>query len=166
MMLYSLQFWQVGPKTLVLGDKANRYGLAESLVERLYNLYCHYHVDPQWVSNLLINYRSHEAIMHLSSNLFYDSTVVSKSDSRLHPHTYYPLYFVCTSLKNSSFFNICDVHPDEAEVLLREVRKYTQPWPSQWGARKRSVCIVASSRSQVTLYLFIQVFCSVGVATF
>ena len=144
--------FQVGPKTVVLGENAIRYGLADSLIERLYN-----HYDNQrcpWIFNLLINYRSHEAIMRLSSNLFYNSTVVSKSSSRLHPHTYYPLHFVCTSLEDGTFQDVSDIHCDEADVVLREVKKYTESWPKQWGKRmKSSVCVVASSRNQVRTYV-------------
>ena len=88
--------------------------------------------------------------MRLSSNLFYNSTIVSKSDSKLHPHTYYPLHFVCTSLKDGTFQNVSDIQCDEADVTLSEVKKYTDPWPRQWGKRvKSSVGVIASSRSQV-----------------
>jgi len=146
---------QVGPKTLVLGEKAMNYGLASSLIERLYDHYNNSgnnHQPCPWIFNLLINYRSHEAIMRLSSNLFYNSTVVSKSDSKLHPHTCYPLHFVCTSLADGKFQNVSDVHDDEADIILSEVKKYTEPWPKQWGKReKSSVCIVASSRNQVSI---------------
>ena len=143
---------QVGPKTVVLGEEAINYGLADSLVERLYNCYCDNDNNQQcpWVFNLLINYRSHEAIMRLSSNLFYNSTVVSNSDSKLHPYTCYPLHFVCTSLEDGAFVDVSDINCDEANILLNEVKKYTEPWPKQWGKReKSSVGIVASSRNQV-----------------
>lgn len=137
----------------MLGKNAIEYGLASSLVERLYNHYDDITKNQPypWIFNLLINYRSHEAIMRLSSNLFYNSTVVSKSDAKLHPHTCYPLHFVCTSLDDHTFQNISDVQSDEATIVLNEVKKYTEPWPRQWGKReKSSVCIVASSRNQVS----------------
>ena len=144
---------QVGPKTVVLGEKAIRYGLADSLIERIYNHYDKNNQRCPWIFNLLINYRSHEAIMRLSSNLFYNSTVVSKSNSRLHPHTCYPLHFVCTSLEEGTFQDVSDICCDEVDVVLREVKKYTEPWPKQWGKRgKSSVCIVASSKNQVRTY--------------
>ena len=124
-----------------------------SLVERLHQ---HYNNDCQWISNLLINYQNHEAIMQLSSNLFYDSTVVSKSSSRLHPLTYYPLHFVCTSLVNKAFHNVSDVNEDEIAAVIEEVKCYTDPWPMQWGKKQRaSVCIVASSGSQVSSKVFV-----------
>ena len=142
---------QVGPQTLVLGQHAIEYGLAVSLVKRLYNHY--YDINNKTcslISNLLINYRSHEAIMRLPSNLFYNSSVVSKSDSKLHPHTYYPLHFVCTSLEDGEFQNVSDVNCDEADIILNEVKKYTESWPRQWEKREKgSVCIFASSRNQV-----------------
>jgi len=138
---------QVGPKTLVLGENAIKHGLATSLVERLNH---HYNGNRQWISNLLINYRSHEAIMRLSSNLFYNSTVESKSASRLHPSTCYPLHFVCASVANQAFKNVSDINEDEITAVLEEVKYYTDPWPMQWGRKERaSVCIVASSRNQV-----------------
>ena len=88
--------------------------------------------------------------MRLSSNLFYNSTVVSKSDSKLHPDTYYPLYFVCTSLDDGTFQNVSDTSCKEVDIILSEVKKYTESWPKQWGKReKSSVGIVASSRNQV-----------------
>ena len=88
--------------------------------------------------------------MRLSSNLFYNSTVVSKSDSKLHPSTCYPLHFVCTSLQDDGFQGVSDIQIDEADAVLREVQKYTEFWPRQWGKRERSsVCVVASSRNQV-----------------
>jgi len=130
-----------------LGENAIKHGLATSLVERLHH---HYNNNRHWISNLLVNYRSHEAIMRLSSNLFYDSTVVSKSPSRLHPSTCYPLHFVCTSMVNKDFRNVSDINEDEIAAVLEEVKCYTDPWPMQWGKKKRaSVCIVASSRNQV-----------------
>ena len=90
--------------------------------------------------------------MRLASNLFYNSTVVSKSDSKLHPYTCYPLHFVCTSLQGGAFENVNDIHSDEADVVLNEVKKYTEQWPKQWGRReKSSVCVVASSRNQVCI---------------
>ena len=89
--------------------------------------------------------------MRLSSNLFYDSVIVSKSNSKLHPHTCYPLHFVCTSLQDGTFQNVNDINCDEADIVLCEVKKYTESWPKQWGKRdKSSVCIVASSRNQVS----------------
>ena len=137
---------------LVLGENAIKYGLSDSLVERLYSCYYDNSNKQQcpWVFNLLINYRSHEAIMRLSSNLFYKSTIMSKSDAKLHPSTCYPLHFVCTSLKDGRFQGISDIHDDEADAVLREVKRYTEIWPKQWGKRENSsVCIIAPSRNQV-----------------
>ena len=150
--MYVILCIQVGPKTVVLGENAIKYGLAESLIERLYS--CYYDIGNNqwcpWVSKLLINYRSHEAIMRLSSNLFYNNTVVSKSDSKLHPSTCYPLHFVCTSLEIGRFQDVSGIQDDEADAVLREVQKYTEVWPRRWGKRERSsVCVVASSRNQV-----------------
>ena len=90
--------------------------------------------------------------MRLASNLFYNSTILSKSDSKLHPYTCYPLHFVCTSLKDSAFQNIGDIDHDEADVILHEVQKYTKDWPKQWGKRERSsVGVIAASRNQVCM---------------
>ena len=137
----------------MLGENAIKHGLAESLVERLHH---HYNSNPQWISHLLINYRSHEAIMRLSSNLFYNSSVVSKSTAVLHPSTCYPLHFVCTSLTYGKFQNVIDIDMSEVDVVIKEVKKYTNPWPAQWGSReKSSVCIVASNRNQVCVGLII-----------
>lgn len=136
----------------MLGQHAIDNGLAISLVKRLYNHY--YDINNKTtcslICNLLVNYRSHEAIMRLPSNLFYNSSVVSKSDSKLHPLTYYPLHFVCTSLEDGAFRNVSDVNCDEADIILNEVKKYTESWPKQWEMREKgSVCIFASSRNQV-----------------
>ena len=103
----------------MLGENATNHGLSQSLVERLYH---HYNNDPQWISHLLINYRSHESTMRLSSNLFYNSSVVSKSTAILHPSTCYPLHFVCTSLAYEKFDNVRDVDMSEVDLVLKEVR--------------------------------------------
>lgn len=144
----------------MLGENAIQYGLADSLVVRLYNHYNNSEELCRHVFNLLVNYRSHEAIMRLPSNLFYSSTVVSKSNSKLHPSTCYPLHFVCTSLDDSTFQNISDIDYNEADVVINEAKKYTNPWPKQWGKReKSSVCIVASNRNQVEYnFMYVHIY--------
>lgn len=104
--------------------------------------------------------------MRLSSNLFYNSTIVSKSDTKLHPDTCYPLHFICTSLKDDKFQNVSDVDCDEADIILREVKRYTDSWPKQWEKRgKASVCIFAPSRNQVhtiniIMYMHMYSYCT------
>ena len=165
-MLCNFIYMQIGPRTVVLSEEAIRNGLADSLVERLYSCY-HDNSNQQcpWIFNILSNYRNHAAIMRLPSNLFYNSTIVSKSDSKLHPHTCYPLHFVCTSLKDGTFQDISDVHYDEADVVLNQVKKYTESWPKQWGKSVKScVGVVASSRNQVCtqlLYVHMQLYASI-----
>ena len=95
--------------------------------------------------------------MRLPSSLFYNSTLLSHVPAdTAHPDAPYPLVFVCSSL-DTDFKDIHnDVDKKEAEIVLKQVRKFTDNWPEkQWGEKwLEDVCIVAPSPNQVR-YLFI-----------
>ena len=117
---------------------------------------------------LLTNYRCHDSILRLPSNLFFNSTLQVRTNSELHPKTSSALHFVCTSLK-SMIVSTEDCSMEEARItleqvycillkyilihksILRQVQCYVDPWPeAQWGDRDlSSICVMASSTSQV-----------------
>ena len=71
-------FTQVGPKTSVLGSKAQDNGFTVSLVARLHKLY--EQEDLQKAAKLyqavmLTNHRSHPSILCLPNSLFYDCSL-------------------------------------------------------------------------------------------
>ena len=102
-------------------------------------------------ATLLTNYRCHHAILSLPSYLFYDSALISAADAatHLHPSANYPLHFICSSLSDEK--EVQDSTNDfEVELLLREVQKYVNDWPKQWGKRNlREVCVMATTANQV-----------------
>ena len=67
---------KVGPDTLVLGQKARDHGLGNSLLTRLHALYSSpdnkERAEP-YTAKLLTNYRCHDSILKLPSELFYNS---------------------------------------------------------------------------------------------
>ena len=117
---------------------------------------------------LLTNYRCHDSILRLPSNLFFNSTLQVRTNSELHPKTSSALRFVCTSMK-SMIVSTEDCSMEEARItleqvcsillkyilihkfILLQVQRFVDPWPeAQWGERDlSSICVMASSKSQV-----------------
>ena len=133
----------------VLSELAQEYELGVSLLERLFNLYkstrsgscMKNHTAP-----LLTNYRCHPSILAFTSSLFYQHTLLSRSQSETHPLAPYPLVFTCSSIdKKTCNLPAEDLH--EARVLIKEVEKFASKWPR--SNPKQKVCILASTRKQV-----------------
>ena len=73
---------------------------------------------------LLTNYRCHDSIMRLPSNLFFESTLqVRAKDSKLHPKTSSALEFFCTSMDSSVVVSRDDFNEEEAIFTLEQVDK-------------------------------------------
>ena len=138
----------------MLGDEAQRNGLSISLLERLHQLYREKGLDEVAMyhcTTLLTNYRCHHDIVKLPSSLFYNNTIVSQArDNALHPNTHFPLLFFCSSVTEDEQSSERDKYPEEAEMLLQLVKKYTTVWPQNaWGPEYlNEVCIITPSRSQ------------------
>ena len=142
---------QVGPQLLVLGEVAQRYGLATSLLERLHDLYMSLGEPAQkHVASLLTNHRSQSGILMLPSSLFYGSILQCRTRDKPHPLAAYPLHFVCTSLKQIKS-NSQSVSLLEATTLLHNVKKFVDLWPERmWGEKDLTkVCIMSPSADQV-----------------
>ena len=138
---------------LVLGEVAQEYGLATSLIERLH---AHYNSDEMhsvtkdYNVSLLTNYRCHSAILMLPSSLFYGSTLQCRAEQMPHPSAPFPIQFVCSSIRKITN-NMQGRDDDEAKILLEQVANYVSSWPHQlWGTKAlESVCIISPSADQV-----------------
>ena len=73
------------------------------------------------VALLLTNYRCHESILRLPSNLFFKSTLQVRTNSELHPKTSSALKFVCTSMNSSIATSTEDCSYEEARITLEQV---------------------------------------------
>ena len=86
----------------------------------LYVKQCFYFISAL----LLTNYRCHDSIMRLPSNLFFESTLHMRAqNSKLHPKTSSALEFFCTSMDNSVVASKDDFSEKEAKVTLEQVGK-------------------------------------------
>ncbi|NXH37223.1 SDE3 helicase, partial [Myiagra hebetior] len=132
---------QLGP--VLTSPLAIQHGLGTSLLERLMLHNPLYKkssggYDPQFITKLLWNYRSHEAILSIPNELFYDNELkVCKSDGldirNLYctweelPKKGFPIIFhgVCgedqREAKSPSFFNTAEI-----EVLVHYLKKLLQ----------------------------------------
>ena len=150
-------FQKVGPSLLVLGQEAQKYGLNISVFERLWNVY--QSLGPTCVAHQCVhltrNYRTHKEILSLASGLFYNSTLTSAvPDTIAHPDAPYPLLFVCSSLDNSVEQVEKNSDENEAKVVLDQVKRFVEKWPTQWGHKDpSSVCVITPTRHQVRVML-------------
>ena len=71
---------------------------------------------------LLTNYRCHDSILRLPSNLFFQSTLQVRADCKLHPKTVSALEFVCTSIDSTITTSSQDYSEEEARATLEQVR--------------------------------------------
>ncbi|XP_053943610.1 helicase MOV-10 [Cuculus canorus] len=132
---------QLGP--VLRSPLAIEHGLGTSLLERLMLHNPLYKkssdgYDPQFVTKLLWNYRSHEAILRIPNELFYDSELKACESNELDVRSLYcdweelpkkgfPIIFhgVCgedqREAKSPSFFNTAEI-----EVLLHYLKKLLQ----------------------------------------
>ncbi|XP_010000545.1 PREDICTED: putative helicase MOV-10 [Chaetura pelagica] len=132
---------QLGP--VLRSPLAIKHGLGTSLLERLMLHNPLYKkssggYDPQFVTKLLWNYRSHEAILRIPNELFYDSELRACESDALDVRSLYctweelpkkgfPIIFhgVCgedrREAKSPSFFNTAEI-----EVLVQYLKKLLQ----------------------------------------
>lgn len=118
-----------------------------SLLERLYD---HYPDTHPCKILLCANYRSHEAIVEYTSDLFYEGKLLPLGNQPPHPK-WYPLTFFTArgedvQEKNSiSFYNNAEVF----EVCDR-VQELQKSWPEEWGTcDENSIGVVAHYSDQV-----------------
>ncbi|XP_027750964.1 helicase MOV-10 isoform X2 [Empidonax traillii] len=132
---------QLGP--VLTSPQAMEHGLGTSLLERLMLHNPLYQkssegYDPQFVTKLLCNYRSHEAILRIPNELFYDSELKACEGDGLDVRNFYcnweelpkqgfPIIFhgVCgedqREEKSPSFFNTSEI-----EVVVDYLKKLLQ----------------------------------------
>ena len=67
---------QLGP--IVISTEADRLGLGKSYLQRLLDFYADR--DPDYMTKLVRNYRSHAAILHLPSSLFYSGELIASKE--------------------------------------------------------------------------------------
>uniref|UniRef100_A0A8C5R894 Probable helicase with zinc finger domain n=1 Tax=Leptobrachium leishanense TaxID=445787 RepID=A0A8C5R894_9ANUR len=114
----------------VYSEFARERNLHVSLLDRLYE---HYPVDFPCRILLCENYRSHEAIINYTSELFYEGKLMASGKQPAHKE-FYPLTFFTArgedvQEKNSTaFYNNAEVF----EVVER-VEELRRKWPVAWG---------------------------------
>ena len=143
---------QVGPTTLVLGEKPQKYGLAVSLLERLYDLYQKQGPDAQpYYARLQTNFRSHRQIVNLAEQIAYKMPMDYRSDTTVHPEAKFPLLFICSSLDRELKEVKSNINLKEAEIALRQASHFLKTWPvSKWGEKDASqMCFLSPHRGQV-----------------
>ena len=134
----------MGPKLVVLGDEPQRYGLGVSLLQRLHKQYQHFGKPAvQYIVSLNCNYRCQAELLELPSTLFYDSGLVSCSDTKRHSSIQYPLVFICSSFDNS--ISSSPESSNEALLILHEVKEVLKY--RKWSTD--DVCIMTASLNQV-----------------
>ncbi|NWU65838.1 SDE3 helicase, partial [Pterocles burchelli] len=157
---------QLGP--VLRSPLAIEHGLGTSLLERLMLHNPLYQrasggYDPQFVTKLLWNYRSHEAILRIPNELFYDSELKACESDELDVRSLYcaweelpkkgfPIIFhgVCgedqRESKSPSFFNTAEV-----EVLVHYLKKLLQSQGKGGCPRvsPKEVGIISPYRKQV-----------------
>ena len=94
---------------VVLSKLAQKHEMGNSLIERLFN---YYKTMPKRCvedhsASLLTNYRCHSSILTLTSSLFYEYTLLSRSESQTHPLAPYPLVFTCSSIEKMRAMCMC-----------------------------------------------------------
>lgn len=129
---------------------AREKGLGTSLLERLFSLYKGTRAERSHVSTLLTNYRCHPSILMLASSLFYECTLLSRSDSKALPAAPFPIVFECSSVSRS-FANKTPEFVDEARDLVSRMMDFIlNDWPR--SEKQTSVGLLASTRKQVSVH--------------
>lgn len=138
----------------VVSNTARENGLGTSIIERLFTHYKRLNRNKaphSHVSTLLTNYRCHPSILMLASSLHYEFTLLSRSKSRAHPKTPFPIVFACSSLENRDFINLPADNEAEATTLISRMVKFLQEWPIDGPIP--TFGLLASTRQQVKLAL-------------
>ena len=134
----------------MLSELAQEYEMGSSLLERLFNSYKSTNKNAGVLNNtisLLTNYRCHSSILTLTSSLFYQHTLLSRSTSETHPLAPYPLVFTCSSIEKQSLKNLPAENWNEARVLVEKMHIFVEKWPRK--NPKDIVGLLASTRKQV-----------------
>ena len=141
--------YQVGPQVRILSERARKYGLGKSLLERLYSHYKTINsasMTKTHTSSLLTNYRCHASILMLASSLFYECTLLSQNKREAHPKASYPLVFLCTSVRQNGFSNCSPENEEEAKLLITKMIEFIQTWHS---VPTEPFGLLASTKQQV-----------------
>ena len=134
----------------MLGDEAQKNGLAVSLLERLHGLYEKLREAARnHCVTLVTNYRCHPGILELAEKLFYKLPLnCNIRNSSSHPDAPYPLLFFCSSIDDKVQTTM---NRQEAEITLKLIAQFAKRWPSEcWGRMDLSqMCFMSPTRSQV-----------------
>ncbi|XP_029419843.1 helicase MOV-10 isoform X4 [Nannospalax galili] len=155
---------QLGP--VLRSPLAQKYGLSYSLLERLLTYNSLYKkgpngYDPQFITKLLRNYRSHPTILNIPNQLYYDGELQACADvvdrerfCRWEglPQQGFPIIFHGVMGKDEregnspSFFN-----PEEAATVTSYLKQLLAPSSKKGKARlsPRSVGVISPYRKQV-----------------
>lgn len=136
---------QLSPE--VYSQFAQQRNLHTSLLERLYDLYTE---DFPCKILLCENYRSHEAIIKYTSELFYDNHLKASGQQPRHKK-YYPLTFFTARGEDVQDCNSTAFH-NNAEVyeIVERVIELKKNWPSNWGDQdETSIGVVTPYYDQV-----------------
>ena len=138
---------------LVLGEEPQQYGLAVSVLERLYDLYQKVGgAAKPYCAHLSTNFRCHLKILNLARQIAYKMPLQCKvPDHSAHPKAKFPLQFMCSSLDVAVQATDSSVNRAEAKVVLEEASRFFMDWPAHnWGKRDLSqICFLSPCRGQV-----------------
>ena len=133
-------------------------GLGVSILKRLYECYQGTELVKTHSFTLLTNYRCHPTILTLSSSLFYEHTLLSRSTSKPHPLAPYPLVFACTSFEDHGLESLPGVDEQEANLIVNKVLEFYDHWMNHWeelqiaAGRVLSIGVLASTKDQVSVH--------------
>ncbi|KAK6130159.1 hypothetical protein DH2020_036075 [Rehmannia glutinosa] len=145
---------QLGP--VVISRDAERYGLGTSYLERLFGCELYGSGNENFMTKLVRNYRTHEAILRLPSDLFYDGELLpckeenssfSASWEDILPNKEFPLLFIgiqgCDEREgsNPSWFNRI-----EASKVVEMIRVLID----QKGMVEDDIGVITPYRQQVS----------------
>ncbi|XP_027873210.1 putative helicase with zinc finger domain isoform X2 [Xiphophorus couchianus] len=131
----------------VYSEFARERNLHVSLLDRLYE-----HYPPEFPCRILLceNYRSHEAIINYTSELFYDGKLIASGKQPCHKD-FYPLTFFTArgedvQEKNSTaYYNNAEVFE-----IVERVEELRKKWPVAWGKLDEgSIGVVSPYADQV-----------------
>uniref|UniRef100_A0A672IUX2 Probable helicase with zinc finger domain n=1 Tax=Salarias fasciatus TaxID=181472 RepID=A0A672IUX2_SALFA len=131
----------------VYSEFARERNLHVSLLDRLYE-----HYPPEFPCRILLceNYRSHEAIINYTSELFYDGKLMASGKQPSHKD-FYPLTFFTArgedvQEKNSTaYYNNAEVFE-----IVERVEELRKKWPVAWGKLDEgSIGVVSPYADQV-----------------
>uniref|UniRef100_A0A667ZS12 Probable helicase with zinc finger domain n=1 Tax=Myripristis murdjan TaxID=586833 RepID=A0A667ZS12_9TELE len=131
----------------VYSEFARERNLHVSLLDRLYE-----HYPPEFPCRILLceNYRSHEAIINYTSELFYDGKLMASGKQPSHKD-FYPLTFFTArgedvQEKNSTaYYNNAEVFE-----IVERVEEMRKKWPVAWGKLDEgSIGVVSPYADQV-----------------